>query len=106
MDIVEKQLNRKVPLHFDNGEELIDYMLKNGESKVVLYVSSPRHPQDGELRGIGGNFVEGYFPRKTPYIQASDFRIGICSYLKAEDAEREVNRIKQLIRDYEGGFHD
>ena len=100
MDIVEKNCMKEVPLHFKDGEELIEYMVEHDEDQVILYVSSPRHPQDGDMLNIGGNFVEGYFPRKTMFVQAADFRIGICGYLKADDAERKVREIRQMIRDY------
>lgn len=99
MDIVDKQIKNAPPLRFENGEELIEYMKANGKERVILYVSSPRHPVDGDLHNIGGNYVEGYFPIDTPYIQASDFRIGICSYLRAEDAEREKREIQKRIRE-------
>ena len=99
MDIVEKQIRNAPPLRFENGEELIEYMKKKGKTKVVLYVSSPRHSVDGDLYNIGGNYVEGYFPIDTPYIQKSDFRIGICSYLRAEDAECEKREIQEMIRE-------
>lgn len=99
MDIVDKQIKNAPPLRFENGEELIEYMKANGKERVILYVSSPRHPVDGDLHNIGGNYVEGYFPIDTPYIQASDFRIGICSYLRAEDAEREKREIQKKIRE-------
>ena len=97
MDIVEEQIRNAPPLNFDNGRELIEYMKKEGKTEVVLYVSSPRHPVDGDLYNIGGNYVEGYFPNHTPYIQASDFRIGICSYARAEDAEREKREIQAKL---------
>lgn len=97
-DIVQEHIADEPPLRFRNGEELVEYMKKEDKSEVILYVASPRHPIDGEMLNIGGNYVEGYFPNHTPYVQASDFRIGICSYARAEDCERELKKIKEMVK--------
>lgn len=85
--------------HFKNTTEFIAHVITRADNKsntiIGMGVHSPSDCEGCKMKGIGNNFITGYFYNEGHFYD--HFKIDTNIH-RAEDGERKINEIRKITK--------